>query len=540
MNYLPQPSSQNYDALVNDISSGNIKIPQFQRKFVWNKNQSANLLDSIIKGYPIGTFIFWKTREELRSVRNVGDLELPPPTPGNFVSYVLDGQQRLTSLYATLKGARIEREGSRIEDYSEMYINLEANYDDQIVVIETSDLDPTSCIKITDLLSGGISMLASYPQKYHTKLDEYKNRILSYSFSIVSVQDAPIDIATEIFTRINVGGKPLSLFEIMVAKTYDSELDFDLSVEFENLIDELGHINYETISESTTLQLVSIILNQSCKRSEILRIPRNKFIETWSDAKDAIIHAAEYFKSYFRIPVSQLLPYNTLMVPFAYFFYKNNLVKPIGDQALYMADYFWKVSLSGRFSSGVEVKLASDAKRINLIFENIMPEYDWTVDISLESIRTRGEFSAGNSYIKAILCMFTYYQPKSFVDNSLVNLSNSWLKQANSKNYHHFFPRAFLKRQNADEKKINHIANITIVDDFLNKRLIKDKAPSEYMKEFEGNNSNLSETMKSHLISDLEEFGVFEDNYDLFFEKRLALIAKELQSRMILKAVAEH
>ncbi len=59
--------------------------------------------------------------------------------------------------------------------------------------------------------------------KYHEKLQTYKDRIQSYQYSIIQVKDAPIDIATEIFTRINVSGQALSLFEIMAAKMFDYE-----------------------------------------------------------------------------------------------------------------------------------------------------------------------------------------------------------------------------------------------------------------------------------------------------------------------------
>jgi uncharacterized protein with ParB-like and HNH nuclease domain len=99
---LLQPENHNkkYEALFLDIDLGRIKIPQFQRDFVWGKEQTAKLVDSILKGYPIGTFIFWKTREELRSYRNVGNFKLPVTPKGDFAEYVLDGQQRITSLYA--------------------------------------------------------------------------------------------------------------------------------------------------------------------------------------------------------------------------------------------------------------------------------------------------------------------------------------------------------------------------------------------------------------------------------------------------------
>ena len=73
----PEPQSMPFPILMSEIEKGIIKIPQFQRDFVWTKEKSAKLLDSILKGYPIGTFILWKTKESLRFVRNLGQADLP-------------------------------------------------------------------------------------------------------------------------------------------------------------------------------------------------------------------------------------------------------------------------------------------------------------------------------------------------------------------------------------------------------------------------------------------------------------------------------
>jgi hypothetical protein len=274
-----------------------------------------------------------------------------------------------------------------------------------------------------------------------------------------------------------------------------------------------------------------------CKRKTILKLDKTSFIDVWEKAVDSIERAVEYFRNYYRIPVSQLLPYNTLIVPFAYFFYYHP-DKPTGDKQSYLEDFFWRCSLSGRYSSSVEGKLVQDIKRINSILKEELPVYDWAIDISPEFIKGNGWFSAGRSYIKAILCLYAYQQPKSFNDNSLVNISNYWLKQANSKNYHHFFPKAFLKKQGVNEFYINNILNITIVDDFLNKRKIKAKAPSIYMKEFEEHNSvNLAETMKTHLIMDLDSFGIWTDDYESFLNERAKTISDELQKRIITQDV---
>lgn len=528
---LPEPISRTFSGLIADIEQGQIKIPQFQRDFVWDIKKSAKLMDSIVKGYPIGTFIFWRTKERLRTIRDVGNFKLPEPKDGEFIDFVLDGQQRLTTLFASLKGLTIERD-NRIDDYSAIFINLNATEDDEIVTIDIEGLEPGTFITLTDLLYGGLTLLASYDNQHHKIIEEYKKRIESYNYAIIQIKEAPIETATEIFTRINVGGKPLSLFEIMVAKTYDAEKDFDLSEKFNQLIDNLRPLNYETLSDATVLQAVSMILTKECTRKQILKLEKQRFITTWDSATDAIERAIEYFRGFYRIPVSQLLPYNALVIPFAYFFYHHS-DKPTGVKQKYLQDFFWRVSLTGRYSSGVEGKLAQDIKRIDLILEDKLPKYEWSVNVSTEFISDNGWFSAGRSFIKAILSLYAYHQPKSFNDNSLVNISNYWLKQANSKNYHHFFPKAFLTKQGEEYFYINHIVNITIVDDFLNKREISANPPSKYMSKFSKVNEELEATMKTHLIKDIENFGIWEDDYDKFYNARLKEISKELKKRII-------
>jgi hypothetical protein len=529
---LPEPLNKQFSSLMDDISSGRLKIPRFQREFVWDIKKSASLLDSIVKGYPVGTFIFWKTRDRLRSVKDIGNLNLPEPAPGDYVNFVLDGQQRITSLFAAFKGEKIARSNENIEDFSEIYIDLDANEDEKIVTTEIQEKSTEHLIKLKDLLYGGLTSLAKYPSAYHLKLEEYKKRIESYNYSVIQVNEVPIDVATEIFTRINVGGKPLTLFEIMVAKTYDYDKNFELSDKFNILIENLKNVDYETISDAAVLQIISLILTKECKRKIILKLKKEEFINIWDNVVSAIESAVDYFRGFYRIPVSQLLPYNALLVPFSYFFYYHK-DKPTGNKQRYLQDFFWRVSLSGRYSSSVESKLAQDIKRIDKILGDKLPNYDWPINSSPEFIKNNGWFSASRSYVKAILCIYAYHQPKSFIDDSLVNISNYWLKQANSKNYHHFFPRAYLTKLNKDERMINHIANITIVDDFLNKREIKDKPPSKYMGKFNRENKHLSETMKSHLIDDMDDFGIWTDNYELFFEKRVERISKEIEKNII-------
>lgn len=536
--------SKNYATITQEIESGQIKIPQFQRNFVWEKIQSAQLLDSMLKGYPIGTFIFWRTDEELRAVRNIGNIDLPLQGQNEFVNYVLDGQQRITSFFAAIKGAAVGRERNRTDDFSTIYVDLSANEDEEIVTADLTDRNKVACIRIVDLMTSDLSLLmqriSQIPIVFHPKINEYRNLLTGYQFNIILLKSASISVATEVFTRLNVGGKALSLFEIMVAKTYlapalgaSQTEGFDLSVSYEQLLSELKPVQYDTLAPATVMQAVAMLAVGGCTRKQILDINKYDFIATWPRAVTSLKLAVDFLRDY-GIPVSHLLPYNALLVPLSYFFDRHP-VRPSGEMLRRVEDFFWRCSLGNRYSSSVENKLANDVEKINQILQNQQPRYEWAVDVSPAAITREGGFSASRSYIKAILCLFAKQQPRSLKTNLAVRIDNAWLSVSSSKNYHHFFPKAFLKRQmpTLDGWRVNHIANITIVDDYLNKQDIRAKAPASYVSDFTLENPFMSQTLSTHLIGNPTEFGIESNDYDRFFDARVNRIS-ELLSQLII------
>lgn len=524
----PKPQPENYDSLITNINNGYIKIPKFQRDFVWSINDSADLLDSIIKGYPIGTFILWKTRERMGSVKELGSADLPPTPEGDFVQYVLDGQQRLASLFVVVKGLQVKKDNKLI-DYSKIYVDLDKDIDSDEPII-TAEKPVNNCITVYDLLSkNNISYFINNYMPHIDIIEDYRERFKTYDFSTIILRDYPIEAAVETFTRINTKGTELSLFEIMSAKTYDENKNFDLQIKYNELQENLENIGYDTIPSSTVLQCISMNLVGECTRKTILKLDKNKIIDVWDETVDSIKEAVDYFRTFYRIPASRLLPYNALIVPFSYFFYKNQ-DRPNDEQEKYLQEYFWRSSLSYRFSSAVETRLGQDVKkRINKIIKGNKPDYDFNVLQDKEEIK-EWWFSTGDSYCKAILCLFAYFEPKSFNNNGRVILDNSALKQSNSRNFHHFFPRSYLEKKKIENA--NSIVNITLVDELLNKRKIRAKSPSKYMNEFKKNNPNLNKTMKSHLISNLDTFGIWDNDYERFLDKRSEKIVKELKKRI--------
>ena len=315
---LMQPDNHNkkYEALFVEIDTGQIKLPRFQREFVWDKEQSAKLIDSILKGFPIGTFIFWKTKEALRSYKEVGNHLLPETPQGDYAQYILDGQQRITSLYAIRKGIRITKDGKEI-DYKDIFINLnyDAERDDQIVV--TEKVDGGQYVPVHDVLSKPLGSF--YKTLSHDQADQiqtYRNTLTTYDFSTITIKDYPIEVACEVFARINTGGKVLTVFEIMVAKTYHEAHGFDLAERYETLRDGsdeetecLAAAKFETLPASIIMQCVAATTLKAVRSRDILKIKRETFINSWEPMKVALFMAIDFIRSELRVPVSQLLPY---------------------------------------------------------------------------------------------------------------------------------------------------------------------------------------------------------------------------------------
>ncbi len=160
-----------------------------------------------------------------------------------------------------------------------------------------------------------------------------------------------------------------------------------------------------------------------CQKQNILRLNTAEFRKTWKTVEKAVEAACDYFRSYFRIPVSKLLPYAALIVPFGYYFARADK-EPKGDQRKWMRELFWRISLSGRYTSAVETKLAVDIKRVEAALQGKEPDYDEGVDVSADSIESDGYFNTGRSFIKAILCLYTYQQPESFASAAKVRVAN--------------------------------------------------------------------------------------------------------------------
>jgi hypothetical protein len=259
----PKAVAERITKLVSRINNGEIKIPKFQRSFVWRGKNVITLLESIVSGYPIGSLLFWLTEQKLKSERNIESFQLPS-TPEKFpTTYVLDGQQRLTSIYGVLSW-----EG----DPKQSHI-LNVVYDLRAGTFRHPDGEvPVYCLPLNVLLDfkkfnqfqKRLAELEDYDQ-LSAEAERINETFREYQVPVVTITERTVDEVCPIFERINSTGMKLTIFDLMVAATFNET--FDLNDEIARLQKALAPRGFEGVDGVTFLKTVATVCGRPTKKA---------------------------------------------------------------------------------------------------------------------------------------------------------------------------------------------------------------------------------------------------------------------------------
>jgi hypothetical protein len=521
----PKPDSMDYPELLGQVEAGSIKIPDFQRPVVWDIAQTLYLLDSIARGFPIGSLIFWHTNEPMKSHRNVGNLPLREPPEGRAVSYVLDGQQRLTSLFASLKGATISGKPYRV------FCDLDSTSEEDVFSLDRPDSG--RFVDLKDVLGDDPQLAYDNLSKDRKKrFNQIREAFRLYKFSVIRIENQTLDTVCEIFTRINNSGTELDLFDLMVAKTWTT--DFNLRDRYDDLVGELETGRYEGLGQSAVIQAAACIIRNGCTRKLTLSIRREEMASAWPGIEQSIRLSVDFLRNKVGVPSWRLLPYQSVLAPIAYFFHKNQFKQPDAKQARYLSRYFWRASLTERYSSATESKIGYDLKDIDRLFEHgEVEETLFTYPIALnDDDLIRCQLSLGNAFCKTVLAFLASTRPLNLENNGVVSVDNSNLARSNSRHFHHFFPRKHLRVKGVPQERADSVVNICLVPAESNLHY-SDSAPREYLEPLKRSNSALPSALETHLIGEWKEFGILEDDYDKFLDRRSAAIREGLERHFL-------
>ena len=204
------------DNLIKRVLSGQVRIPGFQRGYVWDPQRAALLMDTIFKGYPYGTILMWRSSERLLTEKQLGGFVLPEPSKGYPLDYVLDGQQRITSIFRTFQTSVTAPEEDP-ELWLPIYYDFEAVADvqeSQFDALPEADVDPERHFPLSSFFDPVV-----FANQYSLLADDRKREIAQvqskFSGTLIPVQTFETDDRASVaivFERVNRMGIELNIF----------------------------------------------------------------------------------------------------------------------------------------------------------------------------------------------------------------------------------------------------------------------------------------------------------------------------------------
>lgn len=462
------PSNPRIASLLGDVAKGNLKIPVFQREFVWKDEQIMSLLDSIYQGYPVGSLLLWSTKERLKHERNVGGFRLPE-TPEDFpVQYVLDGQQRLTTLYGVFNSDAPTSEPELAERFNVCFAPDTAEF------VHASAADPARSINLHNILDTTklLPELQRFDPAQQKTIANLTERFKDYEFPVVTIKDRSNQEVCRVFQRINSSGTTLSTLELLAAWTWSDQ--FDLRNEIQSLLDRLADKGYGDLDETEVMRCLTAIVNDNIDSDALVDIKPDVLVTGMSKLKQAMHAAIDFLEKDIRIKNIVFVPFPIMLVPLVRFFAAN--MSPSADQRKALRRWFWHCAFTQRYRAGTNRLVMEDLAKMKDLasgktaFDALSPTVDPAAFLKTWRINS--------TIAKAAICLLAQLDPKSFFTGAPVDLSDA-LAAYNAREFHHIYPKAYLGGQGIPFHESNVIANICMLTAADN-NTISDRAPSAY------------------------------------------------------------
>ncbi|MBI2570452.1 MAG: DUF262 domain-containing protein [Candidatus Schekmanbacteria bacterium] len=337
--------------LVQKLSEGRLRLPRFQRPFVWQPKDILALLDSVRRAFPIGTILVWETEEEVTSTDMVGPVELPE-MPSGFVSYVLDGQQRLSSLAGSLLLKDEQAPFSSGINWR-IYHDLTTGE----FVSEPKGALPPRLFPVRHLLSTSgfvsacrdiVSELGDHAARpLLDKADRLANAFRDYTIPFITVRDADLNTAVTVFARLNRSGRKMTEDQMVSALTYEGG-KVPLSARLDELQGELRSSGFGGLDRIFVLRSVLAAMNRDIYAKDFANLMarpelRDSLHEGFEIAAEAIRRAVQFLKD-LGVVSDRLLPYGLQVVMLADFF--RFCPQPDPGMKEKIARWFWVTSFT--------------------------------------------------------------------------------------------------------------------------------------------------------------------------------------------------
>lgn len=560
--------------ILEDARNGKVQLPDFQRGWVWDDERIRGLLASIAASFPIGTIMTLEAGgQDIKfKARSIEGTDIA--TDKNLETFLLDGQQRITSLYQSLMGDKpVTTKDSKNKKISRFYyISMtEPDLEKAIVAVSAKDriqrefggsrLDLSTPEREYEQFMFPVNKLFSskrWRREYdahwdHNKekskfYDDFEERIIErfteYHVPIIKLgKDTPKEAVCLIFEKVNTGGMSLTVFELLTATFAADEFNLrkDWEKREERLKDDESRI-LEKPDKDHFLQAVSLLVTFdkrskdlakhvapdratgiSCKRRDILKLKVDEYKEWAPEVENGFIHAARFLNDE-NIFSAKSVPYPTQLVPLAAIF--ATLGRDINENVRKkISRWYWSGVLGELYGGAIETRFTLDLPQV-VEFARDKDAVPKTISDAHFDPKRLGTLRTKNSAAyKGIYALLMRSGCQDFRTGKRIGVQ---IFHNDAIDIHHIFPKQWCKMQKPAIPKdfYDSVVNKTAISSKTN-QTIDASAPSAYLKKIESESSaQIDKSLVSHGI-DLES--IRTDNFYDFFKARAEHLLKIIE-----------
>jgi hypothetical protein len=512
----PKPSVERMSQLAGRVLTGDILLPKFQRDFVWPRDKVLGLVDSIGRNYPIGSILLWQSRQELASERSIAGLDIAATKPDYPVNYLLDGQQRLS----TVCGVLYWQPKDDPDSLWNVVYDLRTMEFTHLHTLDDPPLSQVPLRYLSDAATFFKRVGALDDADLRAEADRLFNRFSDYMIAAVTLGDMSIEDIAPIFERINSTATPLTIVDLMRAATWDPE--FDLRDAIDGVLTKLSDRHYQTVDRKTILRAVSAAAGYGFSVDDIEKL-RTKSSTDLSEVVVSVEEGAklavDFLTNHIGAPEPKSLPYANQFAVLTELFRRS----PTTSSAHFAAieRWFWRTTLSGYFGGWNTGQMGRDWREVIRFTEDATAtEIDVPAALPRHDVWRLTQFRSNSAVSKMLALMMSYAAPVDLLTGQSLELRKS-LSWSNDREFHHLFPKAHLAQLGITDGRANPTANMVLLSSASNIHISAD-SPSSYLGELidEVGRVLVEERLASVLVPAASLDAALEDDYDGFIEAR--------------------
>ncbi|MCI5193765.1 MAG: DUF262 domain-containing protein [Candidatus Electrothrix sp. AU1_5] len=557
---------------VENVENNKFLLPAIQREFVWSSSKIEWLFDSLMRNYPISSFLFWNVEgasvngyrfykfiNEYRERYKTHNEEILTDGMGSF-NAILDGQQRLTSLYIGLKGSYAYKEYRKKWENSErsiptrrLYLNFESTLEEQedgriyeFNFLKDSETKQTEIYKDKWFRIGKILELKNISKfnKYVTDngLSEFSIDILArlqeviHSDKIINYfleKEQDLDKALNIFIRINSGGEPLNFSDLLMSIAVANWTQKDARKEIHKLVDSVRDKGF-SISKDLVLKTFLFLYSKDIKFrvTNFSKDNAKEFESEWGRIRDAILSTFDLLETYGFSDYT--LTSKNAIIPITYYLYHRQISKDYSTKIEFKGEReiikkWLHIALIKKIFGGQADSVLTQIRKVftsDIKNLKIKPEItEFPVNEINKNIKK--DTTVGDEFIEDLL----YSQKDDQYTFSTLSVLYPNLDYKNN-DFHkdHIHPAASYDNLTDDLKEkygwwtYNSIYNLQMLD--ANENMSKNDTSLKEWVDEQTKNIDMDKFLESHLIPNVD----FElDNFEEYIENRKTLLIDELK-----------